>query len=256
MVKKALIYLLFLLPGTVFGQFWIGPKIGIQGYTTTFKFKEGRDNYKSHPKLGFTLGGAISANLKPAFAIVGELQYSLKGKSTEIRQNQWRNSSTYHFIEGPIMLRYIFEEVYYEGISMRPYIEGGPNFSYWLAGRGRIFDAESSGSKYKVVFNEADTLNFEHMSIGGAKRFMWGLEFGGGTIVTIKQNQLLIIDLRLHLGHTFFGDKDGAKIPILDFSDNLEQHYRLLNLSVTYAFEVDLHKLKRGKSTVKSRKRY
>ena len=254
-MRIVLILLFVLCSNMVLGQFWIGPKIGIQGYTTTFKFSEARDDYKSYPRMGFTIGGAISANLKPTFSITGEFQYSLKGKHTEIRENEWRNVATFHYLEGPIMLRYIFEEFYYQEVTFRPYIQGGPNFMYWLGGKGNIRNEESSGVFYKISFDEADTVNFSKMSIGGANRFMWGLELGGGVIVNVKQGQIILIDLRFHFGHTFFGDKDGAKYPMLGFSDNLEQHYRLLNLSATYLFEVDLRKMRKGKSTINKRKR-
>ena len=78
---------------------------------------------------------------------------------------------------------------------------------------------------------------------------MWGLDFSLGMTSTLANNNNLNTDLKFTMGHTEIGAPDGSSMPILGFADNLASRYRMLTLSVSYWYKVDLQKLKKGKST-------
>jgi len=151
------------------------------------------------------------------------------------------------------MLRYKFEELQYQGINYRIFAGIGPNFGYWINGKGEFGSKNGPTKEYKVAFGP-DPINTETMNLVNTNRAQWGIDMGMGAIIEVNGPQKLIVDLRFTLGHTFLGDENSASIPILDFSDNLEANYRIISFSLAYVFEIDFYQLKQGKSTVKKRK--
>ena len=241
-------------------QFEIGPKIGFQTFKTVFNYKPDRDIYQSRFRLGYKFGGLIKVDLKPSFDLMADLTYARRGKSIEIRESRLRNIGKYNYIESSMMLRYKFEKMQYEGINYRIFAGLGPNFGYWINGKGEFGSKNGPTKEYKVVFGP-DPINTETMNLVNTNRAQWGLDIGVGAIIEVRGQQKLIVDLRFTLGHTFLGDEKeppelpSARIPILDFSDNLEANYRIISFSVAYVFEIDVSQLKQGKSTIDKRKK-
>ncbi len=234
-------------------QFEIGPKIGFQTFKTVFNYGPDKDIYKSKFRVGYKFGGLIKVDLKPSFDLITDLTYARRGRSIEIRESRLRNIGKYNYIESSMMLRYKFEKMQYEGINYRLFAGLGPNFGYWINGKGEFGSKNGPTKEYKVVFGP-DPINTETMNLVNTNRAQWGLDIGVGAIIEVYGQQKLIVDLRFTLGHTFLGDENSASIPILGFEDNLEANYRIISFSVAYVFEIDVSQLKQGSSTLKKRK--
>lgn len=249
----AIILFAFFISFQSLAQFEIGPKIGFQTFKTVFNYGPDKDFYKSKFRVGYKFGGLIKVDLKPSFDLITDLTYARRGRSIEIRESRLRNIGKYNYIESSMMLRYKFEKMQYEGINYRIFAGLGPNFGYWINGKGEFGSKNGPTKEYKVVFGP-DPINTETMNLVNTNRAQWGMDIGVGAIIEVYGQQKLIVDLRFTLGHTFLGDENSASIPILGFSDNLEANYRIISFSVTYVFEIDFSQLKQGSSTVKKRK--
>jgi len=254
-----IVLLAFFISFQSLAQFEIGPKIGFQTFKTVFNYDPDKDTFKSKLRAGYKFGGLIKVDLKPSFDLMADLNYARRGRSIEIRESGLRNIGKYNYIESTMMLRYKFEEMQYEGINYRLFVGLGPNFAYWINGKGEFGSKNGPTKEYKVVFGP-DPINTETMNLENTNRAQWGLDIGVGAIIEVHGQQKIIADLRFTLGHTFLGDEkdppepDSATIPILGFEDNLEANYRIISISVAYVFEIDISQLKQGSSTVKKRK--
>ena len=235
----------------------IGPKVALNVYKSRFNFKEDEETYDQKAKVGFQIGGAFDMPLKKNIHFYTEVYYSRKGKKTIITGESITNDATYHFLEAPILLRLKFDAGKVSSGSLRWHVDIGPTVSYWLGGKGEIY-SDGPIYPYKIIFSEPPATggDFDEMYITSANRWQWGLMAGVGIDYPVYKGQVVFIDFRVGLGGSNLAEPEGqASLPILGFSDSLDVRFLEFSLSAAYTFQVDWALTKKGKSTVKKRKR-
>ena len=235
----------------------IGPKAALNVYKSRFNFKEDEAIFDQKTKFGFQIGGAFDMPLKKNIHFYTEVYYSMKGKETFIVDAGLTNNATYHFLEAPILVRLSFNGAKVSSGIYKWHVDIGPTVSYWLGGKGTLY-SDGPTSEYKIVFVDTppSTSEFDVMYISQANRWQWGLMAGVGIEYPVYKHQVVFIDLRVGLGGTNLAEPEGsAQIPILGFSDSLDVRFLEFSLSAAYTFQVDWALTKKGKSTVKKRKK-
>ncbi|QSE96783.1 porin family protein [Fulvivirga lutea] len=236
-------------------KFDIGLLAGPQAYTVSFEDKDDRDEYDSKIKLGYRAGAYILFPLENDFAWSVEGFFSRKGRNLESNFNGQDvvNNASYNFIELNFLLRKEFNLTLIKGLEGKWFLNIGPNINYWLSGKGTI-DA-TVDLDYKVKFEDGPG-DFEYNYIRDGNRWLFGIDFGIGIDNQIIKSQKVEAELRFTLGQTFLGAKDGS-VPVNDFqvNDNLRANYRVLALVIRYGIGVDFKNARKGKSTLKIKKR-
>ena len=236
-------------------KFDLGLLAGPQAYTVAFEDSDDRDIYDSKVKLGWRAGAYILFPLENDFAWSVEGFYSKKGRKleSEFNADQVINNASYSFLELNFLLRKEFQMHLIKGLEGTWFVNFGPNINYWLNGKGTI-DAVVD-LDYKVKFEDG-TGDYEFNYIRDGNRWLFGLDLGIGIDSQVIKSQKVELELRFTYGQTFLGAKDGS-IPVNDFQvdDNLRARYRVLALVVRYGIGVDLKNAKKGKSTMKIKKR-
>lgn len=235
----------------------IGPKAGFNVYKSRFNFSEDEATYEQKYKIGFQLGIALDLPLKEMIHFNVEFYYSRKGKKTIIVDEGFTNDATYNFLEIPLLLRFSFNASKVRSGNLNWHLDIGPTMSYWLGGKGEL---SSTGPtiEYEIVFGDppAGRSELDKMYISQANRLQWGLMAGAGIEYPIFRSQVLFVDLRAAFGGSNLAESEGsANLPILGFSDSMDVRFLEFSLSAAYTFEIDWIQTRRGKSTVRKRKK-
>lgn len=239
-----------------FGQkFDLGMLAGPQVYKVSFTDDDAKDIYNSKFKIGYRVGAYIIFPLEDNFAWSVEGFYSRKGRKLENISdgNDVINDATYDFLEINFLLRKEYDLNIIEGIQGKWFITLGPNINYWLGGKGVIDD--NVDLTYKVKF-EDNISDLEYNYIRDGNRWLFGIDIGIGIDTPIINSQKFETELRFTLGQTYLGAENGS-IPVNDFQndDNLESNYRNLSLVLRYGLGIDLKNARKGKSTLKVKKK-
>lgn len=130
--------------------------------------------------LGAQVGVSFQAGITPAFSLVSELYFSMKGGKLKTNNPLTINESTIRLyaIEVPLLARFHFSEFH---------INAGPSIAYNFYGTRNINDKTSD-------------LSFDS-STNGFKRFDAGLQAGGGYTFHTKTKRITL-DLRYNYGLT------------------------------------------------------
>lgn len=223
---------------------------------------------KIHPVPAFSGGGVLSFKIKDRYFLHTEYLFSTKGKKIKGRtDSSLEDNITHYFIEIPILYN-----VYFRGkLNLRQqdnrqykwYIGAGPNFSYWVGGRGTVYNTEFDEYEvppldYKIRFGERPENDGSlDVYMRNVRRFQLGANFGGGILLEPMTGQKIMIDLRIEVGHTWSGTPESADYAIpLTYADNLRARHLGCRLSCLYLWEKNLDKKVRnkGKSTLKVKK--
>jgi hypothetical protein len=237
-----------------YGQFRIGPKLGIHPYTVSYQDPQYKDQFDPSVKVGFLAGASFSLPISKVIELRMDPAYDLRGRKVYVKENGWTMNEIHHFIEMPVQLLFQHEGKLKQISPFRQVgpvnwsLGFGPNMSYFIAGSGKL-ETQGMVVPFKISFggHEGDA---DYVTFTNANRFMWGLDFSAGMTSTLANNNNLNVDLKFTYGHTQIGPADGSSMPVLGFADNLACRYQLLTLSVSYWYKADLLKLKKGKSTM------
>lgn len=226
--------------------------------------------YRILPTPGFNAGAVASFKVKDRYFLHAEILYSTKGKRVKGKVDKDLDERvTYNFIDVPLMYNMYFDaQLKMKNIKRFKWYAGiGPNFSYWLGGKGRIYNTEFAENdfpalNYKLIFGKRseDFAIPKDVYISDAKRLQLGLCIGGGILLEPISGQKVMIDLRFDLGHTWMGSATSADYVIpLDYepAKDLRDRNMGLRLSFMYMLESSLDKksLNKGKSTIKKKQR-
>lgn len=224
------------------------------------------DLYKIYPVPGFNFGGVFSFKVRDRYFLHTECLFSTKGRTIRGRADkELKDRLIYYYVEVPLMYNVFFDaKLRAKQIKQfKWYVGIGPNFSYWLGGKGKIYNTEFSENsfpalEYKLKFGERgeDQGEKELIYIRDAKRLQLGLNIGGGILLEPINGRKYMIDLRFELGHTWLGKERSADYVIpVDYTEgeNLRDRNMGIRLSFMYMFESSLDKKTRnkGKSTKK-----
>lgn len=244
-----LIIIVFFSGNATAQQFQMGPRIGPSISLANFGDKDAKDEFSALPKPGFIVGYSISFPLKDNFSFAVDANYSQKGRILRFYEGAWRNNVTYKYFETSMLLRKSFDTRIADNVKGNYFFNIGPNISYLLGGSGNV-STEAVSQPYKIVFNEFPTADFTKMYYNNINRWLFGLDVGTGLFAPITKYQDVLVEFRLLLGHTYFGREDSSSIELLGYKDNMKTNYRTLSITVTYIFEEDIKRSRKGKSTL------
>jgi hypothetical protein len=226
--------------------------------------KEFRETYDIKPVPGFNAGFVFSFKMKDRFFLNTELLYSTKGRITT-GPLDLRDEVIYHYIEVPLIYNVHFKGKLGNMREFKWYFGIGPNFSYWLGGKGAIqhFEFADYGVpeiEYKLKFGERteeDQGESGIVYVSDAKRLQLGVNIGGGILLEPGNNRKVMFDVRFELGHTWLGQSESTDYVFpATYNDNLRTRNMGLRVSLMYLLEFNTSKkaMNKGKSTKKIRR--
>lgn len=265
-IKSGLI-VLGIITGTVhFGYSQIvhaGLRAGLNYSWTRPYDKDFRQHYNVVPILGFNAGFAFSFRVKERYFLHTDLIYSSKGR-VMTGDLELHDKVVYHHIDLPITYNIYFKGRLKGTKQFKWYLGLGPNFSYWLGGKGRIkhfelMDFEVDHLDYKLKFGERpddQTGVSETVYVTDPNRLQLGVNIGGGIFLEPIARRKIMVDLRLEIGHTWLGTKESTDFVFpASYEDDLRTRNMGARLSLMYMFETNTDKKIRnkGKSTINSK---
>lgn len=260
MKKTILLCCLILSPILGIGQILVGPRIGGSLNYVSFAELKSKSTYGQNPYYGYQGGAVLNFIMSGNYSLHTELNYSRKGKKLNVDSKSILHVANYDYVEVPLLFR-LSKKFHESGVgSYEGYINIGPNFNYWLGGKGYytgggLEDFGIEQQDYKITYQGltgepvVDVIN-----IPDARRFQVGVDFGVGFIFDVLPMKKIMFDIRYHWGHTHLAQSNDFEHGSLFFDDDLKSANRSIMISVAYLVEIDLGQRNKGKSTVKSGK--
>jgi hypothetical protein len=219
---------------------------------------------KTNPVLGYSAGAVVSFKVTDKYFLHTEYLFSTKGRKNKGRIDKaLEDRATYNFIEIPVLYNVFFKgRLQFGGQKQfKYYAGGGPLFSYWLSGRGKIyndyFDEENIPElKYKIKFGKRseDENDSRYVHIAEPRRLQLGFVVGGGILTEPDAKRRIMVDLRFEYGHSWLAKSEAEDFIIpTDYNPSLKARNMSLRLSGIYLMELNTNKKARnkGKSTLK-----
>lgn len=264
--------LLLLLSGIVVGQTAAYSQVvnaGLKGgFNLSWTHSDNRDfrrEYNTKPVPGFNAGAVFSFQVKKRYYLHTEILYATKGRIVT-GDLALRDEVIYRYIEVPLMYQVHFRGSVGAMKEFKWYAGVGPNFSYWLGGKGtvthfEITDHDVPEISYELRFGERPDELFGESGlvyINDARRIQVGVNIGGGILVEPAPNRKIAVDLRFELGHSWLAGAESADYVFPQtYSKNLEARNLGVRLSLMYLLQSNLDKKVRnkGKSSIKQKGR-
>lgn len=256
---SAVVWLIIMLTGGyVRAQLLVGPKAGVQFSRFTFADEDYNNEYTSSFKPGFNIGGVMEFKVKKPFSLHTEFFYSRKGKIIEEKEGTVRSEATYHHLDVPALLRLTFDKTIKE-VKFQYYFNIGPNFSYWMGGKGilqspELYEKDYEQLDYKVRFiedpDDPERQYGSNLYVIDANRLLANLEIGGGLMFDMGRKRKLMIDFRygFGIGNSFLGTEKGGDFGLYEYAENFEAVNNVLSVSVAYLFDINVMQiLRKGK---------
>lgn len=242
-------------------QVYIGPIAGGQLSWTKFDDSQYSDAYDVNPRWGWHAGANVSMKVRNRFFLHTSLIYATKGRKIRGGQDKLlTNTTRYDYIEMPIIYAVDFRGRLGNGKEFKYYLGIGPNISYWLGGKGKLYNSDLAESaeyaqgelEYRIVFrDEGSEVAPGEMNVAEPNRVQLGLNFATGLVLEPMPNQRVLLLLRYELGHSFLSrDSNGTFGPTY-YQDVLQSRNKGIRLSVSYMIDLRTEDRKRGKSTIK-----
>jgi hypothetical protein len=215
-----------------------------------------RKAYDTYPVPGFSAGMVFSFPLMKRYSLQTELLYATKGRVVK-GDLALRDEVTYQYIEVPVMYQMHFKGTFgSKSRQFKWYAGVGPNFSYWLGGKGtithfEITDHDVPEIPYTLRFGERtqeETGESGFVYVRDARRIQVGMNFGAGLWVEPMTHRKIMVDLRFELGHSWLAGAQSADYVFpQSYSKNLQARNLGLRLSLVYLLQTNLDKKVRNK---------
>jgi hypothetical protein len=245
-------------------QLYIGPIAGGQLSWTKFDNEDFKDSYKIKPVIGYHAGVNLSLKVRNRFFLHTSVLYATKGRKIEGKDDPMlKNKVRYDFIEMPVIYAVDFRGRLGSGKEFKYYFGIGPNISYWLGGKGKLYNSDLDESadfasrdlKYSIVFRrEPEDLSANEMNVAEPNRIQLGLNVASGLVLEPQPNQRVLVLLRYELGHSFLAREGNGTFTPTYYQDVLQARNKGLRLSVSYLIDLKIENRKKGKSTIKRKK--
>lgn len=262
-MKAPLILLLNFFSGLSFcsAQLYVGPVAGGQVSWTKFDNKDFYDSYSIRPVIGFHGGANISLKVRNRFFLHTAFLYATKGRRVEGKQDPLlTNKVRYDFIEVPVIYAVDFRAKSGGGREFKFYFGMGPTVSYWLGGKGTLYNSDldenaeyaSERLSYSIAFCDPQSDADPHrMYVSEANRIQLGLNVATGLVFEPQPHQRILVMLRYELGHSFLSKtNNGTFIPTY-YKDVLQSRNKGLRISASYLIDLRVENRKKGKSTIR-----
>jgi hypothetical protein len=149
------------------------------------------------------------------------------------------------------------------GKEFKYYFGIGPNISYWLGGKGKLYNSDLDESadfasrelEYKIAFRQdAGDATPDRMNVAEPNRVQLGLNIASGIVLEPQANQRILLMLRYELGHSFLSKNGNGTFTPTYYQDVLQSRNKGIRLSVSYMLDLRVENRKRGKSTIRKSK--
>jgi|SRR5688500_16711910 len=249
--------LLLFLNVSAFSQLLVGPEVGVNYSWTSFRDKELKDIYKMSPAVGFHVGGHIAFKVRNRFFLHTSLLYSTKGRTLNGKlDGTLKNSARYNFIDMPINYTVDFRGRIGKGKEFKYFLGIGPNISYWLGGKGKLYNSELEENNlgelsYKIDFSKSEDGEqmSDEMRVERPNRLQLGLNLMAGIVFEPWHKQRFMFSVRYELGHTYLAKSDGVFVDTY-FYDPLQSRNQGFRISLAYLVDLKTEERKKGKSTL------
>ncbi|HZB13549.1 MAG TPA: porin family protein [Chryseolinea sp.] len=253
--------LLLFLNVSAFSQLLVGPEVGVNYSWTSFRDKDLKDIYKMSPAVGFHVGGHIAFKVRNRFFLHTSLLYSTKGRTLNGKlDGTLKNSARYNFIDMPINYTVDFRGRIGKGKEFKYFLGIGPNISYWLGGKGKLYNSELEENNlgelsYKIDFSKSEDGEqmSDEMRVERPNRLQLGLNLMAGIVFEPWHKQRFMFSVRYELGHTYLAKSDGAFVDTY-FYDPLQSRNQGFRISLAYLVDLKTEERKKGKSTLDKKK--
>ncbi len=228
---------------------------------TKFDESKFKDSYNVKPVWGYHAGVNVSMKVRNRFFLHTSILYSTKGRKITGRDDALlSNSVQYKFIEMPIIYAVDFRAQLGHGKQFKYFLGIGPNISYWLGGKGKLYNSDldenadyaSRDLEYRIVFRkEPEDAAPDEMNVAKPNRVQLGLNLATGLVFEPQPRQRILVLVRYELGHSFLSrESNGIFVPTY-YEDVLQSRNKGIRLSVSYMVDLKIEDRKRGKSTIK-----
>jgi len=212
------------------------------------------------PVPGFHVGGHLAFKVRNRFFLHTSLLYSTKGRVLNGKlDGLLKNSARYNYIDMPINYTVDFRGKIGKSKEFKYFLGIGPNISYWLGGRGKLYNSELEEDNlgelsYKIKFNKSEGEQApDEMRVEDPNRLQLGLNLMAGIVFEPWYKQRFMFSVRYELGHTYLAKSDGNFLGTY-FSDPLKSRNQGFRISLSYLVDLKTEERKKGKSTIDKRK--
>lgn len=243
-----------------YSQLLVGPEVGVNYSWTSFRDKDLKEVYKMSPVPGFHVGGHLAFKVRNRFFLHTSLLYATKGRVLNGKlDGLLKNSARYNYIDMPINYTVDFRGKIGKSKEFKYFLGIGPNISYWLGGRGKLYNSELEEDNvgelsYKIKFNKSESGQAsDEMRVEDPNRLQLGLNLMAGMVFEPWYKQRFMFSVRYELGHTYLAKSDGNFLGTY-FSDPLKSRNQGFRISLSYLVDLKTEERKKGKSTIDKRK--
>ena len=212
------------------------------------------------PVPGFHVGGHLAFKVRNRFFLHTSLLYATKGRVLNGKlDGLLKNSARYNYIDMPINYTVDFRGKIGKSKEFKYFLGIGPNISYWLGGRGKLYNSELEEDNvgelsYKIKFNKTEGEQApDEMRVEEPNRLQLGLNLMAGIVFEPWYKQRFMFSVRYELGHTYLAKSDGNFLGTY-FSDPLKSRNQGFRISLSYLVDLKTEDRKKGKSTIDKRK--
>jgi hypothetical protein len=261
---------LFFLPAFFFAisfceaQVYVGPVAGGQLSWTKFDNADLYDSYDIKPILGYHAGANISLKVRNRFFLHTSFLFSTKGRRLEGKQDPLlTNRVRYNYIDVPMIYAVDFRGRLGNGKEFKFYFGIGPNVSYWLGGKGKLYNSDleenadfaSRDLAYDIVYGKKlPELASNEMNVAAPNRIQLGLNVASGLVFEPRPDQRILLMLRYELTHSFLSGESNGIFSATYYEDVLQSRNKGIRLSASYLIDLKIENRKRGKSTIKQKR--
>jgi hypothetical protein len=263
-ISVFLLFSLVLMGSVAKAQLFVGPVAGGQLSWTKFDNSDFKESFAIKPVWGFHAGATVSLKVRNRFFLHGSVLYSTKGRVIEGKQDPLlKNKVTYKYIEVPLLYAVDFRGKFAGSKEFKYYIGLGPNISYWLGGKGKLYNSDLAEStefsagdlEYTIVFKkQEEEVGSHEMNVAEPNRIQLGLNIAGGLVLEPAPNQKLLLMIRYELGHSFLSQTSDGTFTSTYYEDVLQSRNKGIHASVSYLFDLRVQDRKKGKSTIRKSK--
>ncbi|MEQ8475820.1 outer membrane beta-barrel protein [Fulvivirga sp.] len=239
-----------------YSQLLVGARVGGGVSWVKHETDLNKDEFTSKPVLAYNVGLATAIKVRNRFFLQTDILYARKGKYIEgVDDPNLENKASYHYLSVPIIYRVDFKGAISD-LDFKWYVGAGPIINYWMSGKGTLKSSELDENDidvldYGLEFNYDPDLPEDMLYIVEPNRFQFGLLFSAGTVFEPLPNNYIVVEARLELGHSYLADGQGEFPDVLGYVDDLRVRSKSLQLSVSYLFDTQISKRKKGKSNYK-----
>jgi hypothetical protein len=248
------------ISSSAFAQLLVGPEVGVNYSWTATKDDDFKDRFRMKPVIGFHVGGHLAFKVRKRFFLHSSLLYSTKGRTVYGEYDGLlKNVSRHNYIDMPVNYTVDFKGKIGDGKEFKYFLGIGPNISYWLGGKGSLYNSELEENnlgelKYKIKFKSIDSeVGEKEMQVERANRFQLGLNVVAGVIFEPWYKQRIMFSVHYELGHSYIARSDGT-FANLYYTDSFKARNQGFRIALSYLYDLKTEERKKGKSTLDKRK--